>query len=87
MLVGAFPEEEIKEAVWSCDNSESPGPYGFNMGFIKFCWDFIKADVMAAMKGFESCRKWLRGTNASLMSIYLFTLNSFNHGLLDYNNK
>jgi len=36
MLVGAFSEEEIKEAVWSCDSSKSPGLDGFNMGFINF---------------------------------------------------
>ena len=36
MLVSVFSEEEIKEVVWSCDNSKSPGPDGFNMGFIKF---------------------------------------------------
>jgi len=61
MLVGAFSEEEIKEAVWSC------GPDGFNMGFIKFTWDFITVDIMAVVKDFEFFGKWPRGSNASFI--------------------
>jgi len=34
MLVGAISEAEVKEAVWNCDNSKSPGPDGFNFGFL-----------------------------------------------------
>lgn len=69
MLVGAFNEEEIKEAVWSCDSSKSPSPYGFNLGFIKFSWEFIKADIMAAVKDFECSSKWPRGLNASFLCL------------------
>jgi len=47
MLVGALSEEEFKNAVWSCDNSKSPGLDGFNFGFIKFCWDCLKEDILA----------------------------------------
>ena len=50
MLVGVISEAEVKEAVWNCDSSKSPGPDGFNFGFIKFCWDIIKGDVMSAVK-------------------------------------
>lgn len=34
-LVELFTEEEIKEAVWSCEGNKSPGPDGFNFNFIK----------------------------------------------------
>jgi len=37
LLIGDFSEKEIRVAVWSCDNSKSPGPDGFNFGFLKFC--------------------------------------------------
>ena len=69
MLIGDFTEKEIKEAVWSCDSSKSPGPYRFNVGFIKFCWDLIKADIMVAVKDFESFGKWHRGSNASFLCL------------------
>ena len=69
MLVGVFSEEKIREAVWSCDSSKIPGPDGFNMGFIKFCWDFIKMDIMAAVKDFEDNGKWPRGSNASFLCL------------------
>ncbi|XP_068504131.1 uncharacterized protein [Phaseolus vulgaris] len=69
MLVEAFLEEEIKDAVWSCESSKSPGPDDFNLGFIKFCWEFIKANIMAAVKDFEACNKWPRGSNASFLCL------------------
>ncbi|XP_068497985.1 uncharacterized protein [Phaseolus vulgaris] len=64
LLIGDFSEEEIRDAVWSCDNSKSPGPVGFNFGFLKFGWDIIKKDVMAAVKDFAVNGHWPRGTNA-----------------------
>jgi len=54
MLVGSFSVEEIKEAVWSCNSSKSPDPDGFNMDFIKFSWELIKANIMVAVKDFKS---------------------------------
>ncbi|XP_058746530.1 uncharacterized protein LOC131619457 [Vicia villosa] len=36
-LEAPFSEEEIKEAVWSCDGLKSPGPDGFSFHFIKNC--------------------------------------------------
>ena len=37
LLVGRIAEEEIKQAMWSCDSDKSSIPDGFNFGFIKFC--------------------------------------------------
>ena len=69
MLVDVFSEKEIREAVWSCDSSKSPGLNGFNIGFIKFCWDFIKMDIMAAVKDFEVNGKWPRGSNVYFLCL------------------
>lgn len=33
MLTMKFSEEEVREAIISCDSSKSPGPDGFNFGF------------------------------------------------------
>ena len=34
-MVSSITEEEVKEAVWQCEGSKSPGPDGFNFNFIK----------------------------------------------------
>jgi len=52
LLIGDFSEEEIREAVWSCDSSKSPGPDGFNFGFLKFGWDTIKKRHDGSSEGF-----------------------------------
>ena len=69
LLTGEFSEDEIKAAVWSCDNSKSPGPDGFNFGFLKFCWEVIKKDVMEAVKDFALNGHWPRGSNASFLCL------------------
>jgi len=56
ILVGDFSEEEIGEVVWSCDSTKSPGPNGFNFGFIKFCWDLIKKG--RGVSGERFCSQW-----------------------------
>ncbi|XP_072071676.1 uncharacterized protein [Arachis hypogaea] len=33
--------EEVREAVWDCESSKAPGSDGYNMNFIKKCWDEI----------------------------------------------
>ncbi|XP_016168594.1 uncharacterized protein LOC107611147 [Arachis ipaensis] len=44
--------EEIKEAVWDCESSKAPGCDGYNMNFIKKCWNDIGSDFTAAVLGF-----------------------------------
>lgn len=34
--------EEIKEAVWLCDGSKSPGHDGYNMSFIQGMWEVTR---------------------------------------------
>lgn len=34
-LIRPFSEEEIKEAIWDCGGSKSPGSDGFNMDFFR----------------------------------------------------
>ena len=69
MLINDFSEDEIRAAVWSCDSFKSPGPDGFNFGFLKFCWEIIKKDVMAAVRDFAANGHWPRGTNASFLCL------------------
>jgi len=69
MLIVDFSEEEIRVAVWRCDSCKSPDPDGFNFGFLKFCWDIVKNDMLAAVKDFAVNGHWPRGTNASFLCL------------------
>jgi len=69
LLVGDFSEEDIRVAIWNCESSKSPGPDGFNFGFLKFCWDIVKLDVVSAKKDFASKIHWPRGSNASFLCL------------------
>ncbi|XP_068484992.1 uncharacterized protein [Phaseolus vulgaris] len=53
-LVAGFTEKEIKDAVWQCEGSKSPGPNGFNFNFIRKSWDLIKEELMEAMVLFHA---------------------------------
>ncbi|XP_057733852.1 uncharacterized protein LOC130949032 [Arachis stenosperma] len=44
--------EEVKEAVWDCESSKAPGSDGYNMNFIKRCWDEIGREFTAAVLNF-----------------------------------
>lgn len=45
-LIRPFSAEEVKAAVWDCDNFKCPGPDGVTFGFIKNFWDMLQNDVM-----------------------------------------
>jgi len=74
-LIGAIYEAEVKEAVWNCDSSKSPGPDGFNFSFLKFCWDIMKGDAMNAVQSFAEGGSWPKGTNASFITLVLKVVN------------
>jgi len=69
MLVSDFSEEEVRATIWGCDSSKSPGPDGFNFGFIKSCWDILKKDVMSTVKDFAGFGCWPRGSNALFLRL------------------
>ncbi|XP_058775212.1 uncharacterized protein LOC131649467 [Vicia villosa] len=52
-----FSEEEIKDAIWSCDGNKSPGPDGFSLEFFKRFWLILKDDLMKLCNDF-----YLKGT-------------------------
>jgi len=51
-MIVSFSEEEVKDAVWQCEGSKSPGRDGFYFNFIQSCWDVIKSYVMAVVNFF-----------------------------------
>jgi len=69
MLVEDISEEEVKFAIWSCESSKSPGLDGFNFGFLKFCWEIFRKDVLKAVNEFANRGSWPTGSNASFICL------------------
>lgn len=68
-LVAPFTEDEIKQAVWDCESSRSPGPDGFSFEFIKKCWCLLKKDFLKLMEEFHSHGKIFKGLNPSFITL------------------
>lgn len=47
-----FALDEIKEVMWSGDKDKTLGSDGFNLGFFKVCWDFLKDDYLDLLRSF-----------------------------------
>ena len=45
-LLKPFSIEEVRAAVWECDNFKCPGPDRVNLGFIKDFWDILKVGAL-----------------------------------------
>lgn len=67
MLIAPFSEEEIKDAIWSCDCSKSPGPDGFNMNFFKEFWGILEADLMKVFSDFYQNGSFVKGLNSTFI--------------------
>ncbi|KAJ9561194.1 hypothetical protein OSB04_006354 [Centaurea solstitialis] len=64
-----FSDDEIKDAVWSCDGSKSPGPDGLNFSFIKKFWSIIGNSFIQAIRHFEPSGRIGKGCNASFIAL------------------
>ncbi|GKV27391.1 hypothetical protein SLEP1_g36564 [Rubroshorea leprosula] len=67
ILTATFSEEEIKEAIWDCESSKSPGPDGFNFSFVKAMWEDIKVDIVGFVHKFHKQGKIVKGSHASFI--------------------
>ncbi|GKV25499.1 hypothetical protein SLEP1_g34934 [Rubroshorea leprosula] len=67
MLEAPFSEEEVRQAVWSCESTKAPGPDGFNFKFVKEMWGTLKEDVMGYVSDFHKHGKLVRGVNSSFI--------------------
>ncbi|GKV16062.1 hypothetical protein SLEP1_g26767 [Rubroshorea leprosula] len=82
LLVVDFEEKEIKEAIWDYCSSKSPGPDGFNFGFVKNMWEVIKVEVIDFVQDFWEQGSLARGSNASF--IVLIPKKENPQGIEDY---
>lgn len=66
-LISPFSEDEVREAVWSCDGNGSPGPDGFNFAFLKEAWCSLKAYLMQMMREFHEFGRLVKGIKPSFI--------------------
>ncbi|GLU19817.1 hypothetical protein SLE2022_360420 [Rubroshorea leprosula] len=66
-LTAPFTEEEIRAAVWDCDNSKAPGPDGLNFRFVKLFWGTIKKEIMEFIQEFHDTGRLVKGANESFV--------------------
>ncbi|KAH1073758.1 hypothetical protein J1N35_026086 [Gossypium stocksii] len=64
-----FSMEEIKEAMWSCDENKALGPDGFNICFFRKCWGVVKNDLYEMLKEFYLSGKLERSINSSFIAL------------------
>lgn len=69
-LVKPFSVEEVKAAVWECDNFKCSGHDGVTFGFIKDFWNILSNDVMRFLLEFHKngrLTKWINNTLIALI--------------------
>lgn len=64
-----FDEEEVLPPLNSCGPDKAPGPDGYTMRFFQKSWEFIKTDVMDALKLFHQHGSMMRFYNASFIAL------------------
>ena len=68
-MVKPFSLEEVKAAVWDCNNFKSLGPDDISFGFIKEFWDILKDDVMRFMVEFHRNGRLTKGINSTFIAL------------------
>ncbi|XP_015955071.1 uncharacterized protein LOC107479452 [Arachis duranensis] len=61
--------EEVKETVWDCESSKALGNDGYNMNFIKRCWEEIGADFKRAVLSFFVTGKLPADSNVTWVAL------------------
>lgn len=70
-LEGSFSEEEMKDAVWSCDGNRSVGLDGYSFEFFKQNWEDIKVDVVIFVEDFHEKVKHTKVCTSSFLALIL----------------
>ncbi|XP_050232953.1 uncharacterized protein LOC126681456 [Mercurialis annua] len=66
-LTAYFEEEEVFNALKSCDPNKAPGPDGFNMFFYGRSWQIVKEDIMQIFNDFCSTGLFPKGLNTAFL--------------------
>ena len=62
-----FTEEEIHSALLDMNGDKAPGPNGFTVAFWKFCWDFVKKEIVDLFKEFFVQKYFAKSLNATFL--------------------
>jgi hypothetical protein len=68
-LVKLFSLEEVKAAVWDCDNFKCTGPDGITCGFITDFWEILRDDVMRFIMEFHRNGCLTKGINTTFIAL------------------
>jgi len=68
-LVKPFSLDEVKAAVWDCDNFKCLGLDDIYFGFIKEFWDILKDDVMRFIVEFHRNERLTKGINNTFIAL------------------
>ncbi|RVW88357.1 LINE-1 retrotransposable element ORF2 protein [Vitis vinifera] len=60
-------EEEVHSALMDMNGDKAPGPDGFTGAFWKFCWEFVKEEVLEMFKEFHEHNTFLKSLNATFL--------------------
>ena len=69
ILISAFTEIEVKEAVFQMEHNKAPGPDSFPAEFYQVFWEIIKEDLMALFKDFHEERLPLYSLNFGVITL------------------
>ncbi|KAL4333388.1 hypothetical protein GQ457_07G006800 [Hibiscus cannabinus] len=69
-LEAKFSLDDIKEAIWNCDDQKAPGPDGFSLCFYKKFWDSIKFDLLEVFNVFYKSARLPKKSKFILHSSY-----------------
>ena len=62
-------QEEIKNAIFSINDSKAPGPDGFTSLFFKKAWSIVGSDVTEAVESFFNSGSMLREINYTIIAL------------------
>ena len=68
-LNSVITHEEIKNAMFSIDDSKAPSPDGFSSLFFKVAWSIIGSDVSEAVVSFFNSGSLLREINCTIIAL------------------
>lgn len=68
-LVRPFTTEELKTAVWGCDNYKCPDLDGVNFGFIEDFWEEMNLELFRFVSDFHRNGKLLKGIKSTFITL------------------
>ncbi|XP_021737182.1 uncharacterized protein LOC110703699 [Chenopodium quinoa] len=68
-LMKPFSSEDIRSAIFSIEDSKSPGPDGFPSAFFKNMWDLVGSSVVSAVQHFFAHGYLLKDWNRTFLAL------------------